>query len=123
MVSWTTAAGCRSSSREGMTGYLTEGFTGRFDSEVGLVTVKGEQRQLALVDKWLETERNDEECGKLLRGRMGWCAAPFIGPGQDEALRGRQPVRWILTQSFLKLKGGKRRRGDVVLMGERKGVT
>jgi hypothetical protein len=25
-----------------MTGYLTEGFTGRFDSEVGLVTVKGE---------------------------------------------------------------------------------
>jgi hypothetical protein len=60
-----------------MTGNLTGGFTGRFDSEVRPVTVKGERRRLALEDKWLRTERNDDKCGKLLRGRMGWCAAPF----------------------------------------------
>jgi hypothetical protein len=43
------AAGRQSSSqegekREGMTRNLTRGFTGRFDSEVRPVTVKGERR-------------------------------------------------------------------------------
>jgi hypothetical protein len=58
------------------------GFTGWFDSEVRPTTVKGERRRLALEDKWLRTERNDEECSKLLWGRMGWCVAPFMGLGR-----------------------------------------
>jgi hypothetical protein len=32
-----------------------------------------------LADKELGTKRNDEECGKGLWGRRGWCATPFIG--------------------------------------------
>jgi hypothetical protein len=106
-----------------MIGNLTEGFTGQCDSEVMPVMVKGEWRRLAHANKWLRTERNDEECDKLLWGRMGWCAAPFTGPGRDEALGGRRPAWWILTEPFLMLKGGKRRQCDIVLMGERKGVT
>jgi hypothetical protein len=61
--------GCESSSQEGekqegMTGNLTEGFMGWFDSEVRPATVKGERRRFALADKWLRTERNNEDCGK-----------------------------------------------------------
>jgi hypothetical protein len=100
---------------EEMMGHHSEDFMGRCDSEVRPAMVKGEQRRLSLVDKWLRTERNDVECGKLLQARMGWCATPFIGLGRDEVPEERWPARWILTQPFLKPKMGKRRWGGADL--------
>jgi hypothetical protein len=60
-------------------GHLTSCVMGGCNSELGPVVVRGEWRWLALADKLLRTEKNDVECDKVLRGRIGWCAVPFIG--------------------------------------------
>jgi hypothetical protein len=75
---------------------------------------RNKSRQLLLVDKTLATKRNDVECGKVLWGRIRWCAAPFLGS------------RWWsagevdINSMVLELKQGKGSRGSLDSVGEMK---
>jgi hypothetical protein len=71
--------------------------------------------------------RYDGTCGENQCGEMRpGCGGPFIGGGTTSRGAGRingSGWWWRITSMVLELKQEKRRRGDVALMGERKGVT